>query len=118
MAKTLTDEEIAAIRRNYKRCDEATQEAIIRFRQTGDATEVEAIGRGIIRRYLKPEAQVALDGASAETPLTALQVESLTMLEIVLDLQDALNITIADEELRRFATLGDVLAYLRTKAGG
>jgi acyl carrier protein len=37
------------------------------------------------------------------------------MLEIILDVQDALDITIEDSELRGFETLGDVTGFLEKK---
>jgi len=115
MSKTLTPEEIEALRRNYKRCGEATVEAILRYRESHALEEVALVGKGIIRRYLKADAAQLLDSATPDMPLADLQVESLTLLEIVLDLQDALEITIEDEELREFKTVGDVLQFLEAK---
>jgi 3-hydroxyacyl-[acyl-carrier-protein] dehydratase len=115
MPNPLTEEEIALIRRNFKKCTDETLDAIIRFRASRDAAEVATIARGIIRRYLPVAHAGLMDTATAETPLTELHIESLTMLEIILDVQDALEITIEDSELREFKTLGDVLGFLEKK---
>ena len=90
-------------------------EAILKYRETGDAGLVETITRGIIQRYLKPEGVEALKNATEETPLASLGVESLTMLEIVLDIQDSLLIEIKDSEMGGLRTLGDVNRFLKEK---
>jgi 3-hydroxyacyl-[acyl-carrier-protein] dehydratase len=115
MPSQLTNDEADIIWRNFKRCSPETIEAIIRFRGGRDPVEVPDIARGIIRRYLPAENAGLLDSATAETPLADLRIESLTMLEIILDVQDALDITIEDSELREFKTLGDVLSFLEKK---
>jgi acyl carrier protein len=53
--------------------------------------------------------------ATEETSFAELAIESLTMFEIVMDIQDALDIEIADAELRSLATLGDLMRLLREK---
>ena len=115
MATELNADEIERIRRNFKRCSDPTIEAIVHFRGTGDTSVIPAIARGIMRRYLPEAQQPALDAATDSTPLADLNIESLTMLEIILDVQDALDITIEDSELREFQTLGDILSFLEKK---
>jgi acyl carrier protein len=115
MASELTNNEKDCIRRNFKRCSPETIEAIIRFREGRDPSEVHGIACGIIRRYMAAEHAGLLDAATADTLLSDLRIESLTMMEIVLDMQDALDITISDAELRDFKTLGDVLGFLEKK---
>ncbi len=111
----MTDEEIAAIEKNFRRCGDETIQAIVRFRRDNDISAVPVIVRGIIRRYLPAHQVEAFANATEETPLGDLQIESLTMLEIMLDVQDALNITIEDAEMREFKTLGDVQQFLQKK---
>lgn len=115
MSSNLTEDEIALIRRNFKRCSEETIEAILRFRETREPACVRPIVRGVVRRYLPARSIETLDHATDDTPLAELNIESLTMLEIILDIQDALCITIEDSELREFKTLGDVNRFLENK---
>ena len=112
---TLTEDEIEDIRRNFSSCSEETVNAIVKFRQGGDLGELPAIVRGIVERYLPEEGKEAFREATPETPLETLQVDSLAMLEIVLDIQDAVDISIDDSEIREFRTLGDVRAFLEAK---
>ena len=115
MSNALNDEEIAKIRRNYKRCGEETVNAILFYRETGDAGLVEPITRGIIQRYLRPEGVEMFKNATMETPLIMLGIESLTMLEIILDIQDSLVVEIKDSEMGGFRSLGDVVRFLQGK---
>jgi len=115
MPNPLKDEEIALIRRNYKRCSAETVTAILKYRETGDAGLVATIAGGIIQRYLRPEGEELFKNATLDTPLASLGVESLTMLEIILDLQDSLEIEIKDSEMGGFLTLGDVYRFLKDK---
>lgn len=115
MATPLTDEQIAELKQQFKRCDEETVNAIVNFRQTGDKAQLPVIVKGVVKRYLPADKVALLDNATEETPLTELHVESLTMLEIVLDIQDAVDVVIEDSELREVKTLGDVRKFLELK---
>ena len=115
MPGQLTDDEITHIRRNFKRCSEETIDSIVRFRQSRDLACVRPIVRGIVQRYLPASSAEMLKNATDETPLADLRIESLTLLEIVLYVQDALDITIEDSEMREFHTLGDVNRFLEKK---
>lgn len=115
MPTELSAEEIDKLRRSFKRCDEATVEAILSFRQTGDPAAVPIITRGIIARYLRSDTRDFFATAAPETLLSSLGVDSLTMLEIVLDVQEALDISVEDSELKSLRTVGEVNRLLAEK---
>lgn len=115
MTTPLTDGQIAELREQFKRCDGETIDAIVKFRQTGDTSLLPRIVRGVVRRYLPADKVGLLDSATEETNLTDLHIESLTLLEIVLDIQDAVDVVIEDAELRQVKTLGDVRKFLELK---
>jgi acyl carrier protein len=115
MSTPLTDEQVAEIRQQFKRCSEETIDAIVKFRQTGDTTLLPVIVRGVVRRYLPADKAGLLDTATEQTNLTELHIESLTMLEIVLDIQDAVDVVSEDAELREVKTLADVRKFLELK---
>ena len=108
MLTELTEEEKDGLRRSFKRCRENTVDAIINLRQTGDPSFIPEILRGIVWRYVQAETRPVVDQATLETPLASLGIDSLMMLEVVLDVQDALDIVIEDADLRRVQTIGDV----------
>jgi acyl carrier protein len=107
-----TEEEIDGIRRNFKRCREETVDAIINLRRTGNTDLIEPIVRGIVWRYVQEDARHVVEEAKPETPLAALGIDSLMMLEVVLDVQDALDVVIEDADLRQMHTMGDVIQFL------
>lgn len=115
MATELTQEEKDSLRRSFKRCREGTVEAIIALRETGDTAQIPTIVRGIVWRYVQPEARPVVEEATPETPLVALGIDSLMMLEVVLDVQDALDLVIEDSDLRQMQTIGDVVGFLQTR---
>jgi 3-hydroxyacyl-[acyl-carrier-protein] dehydratase len=115
MSTPLTEEQIAEIRQQFKRCTDETVDAIVGFRQTGDTSLLPKIVRGVVQRYLPADKAELLKSATEETNLAELQIESLTMLEVVLDIQDAVDVVIEDAELREVRTLGDVRKFLELK---
>ncbi len=117
MVTELTDEQMTKVKHDFRRCREGTPEAIIDLRRTGDTTLIPEILRGIVWRYVRPEAREQVEKASLETPLSALGMDSLMMLEVVLDVQDALDVTVEDAELRRVKTFDDISQLLIQRFG-
>lgn len=110
-----TEEQIDQIRRNFKRCREGTFEAIIDLQRTGDPEFIPTIVRGVVWRYVHSDVQPRVDQATIETPLGSLGIDSLTMMEIVLDVQDALDLVIEDADLKQMKTIGDVIGFLQQR---
>jgi 3-hydroxyacyl-[acyl-carrier-protein] dehydratase len=108
MPTELSDEQIKKVNHDFRRCREGTAEAIIKLRRTGDTALIPEILRGIVWRYVRPESREQVEKASLETPLSALGMDSLMMLEVVLDVQDAIDVTVEDAELRQVKTFDDV----------
>src|SRR3712207_4334826 len=109
MPTEVSDAEVEQVRKSFRRCREGTADAIIELRRTGDTSLITPIVRGIVWRYVQEETRAVLDNATPETPLASLGIDSLMMLEVVLDVQDALDVTIEDSDLRRMRTIGDVI---------
>ena len=112
MPTELTEQEIEQINKSFKRCREGTAEAIVELRRTHDTSLIPAIVRGIVWRYVAEDARHVVEEAKPETPLAALGIDSLMMLEVVLDVQDALDLVIEDSDLRQMHTIGDVIDFL------
>ena len=110
-----TQEQLDQIRRSFRRCREGTVDAIIELQRTGNAELISTIVRGIVWRYINKDAQPVLDRATAETPLASLGIDSLTMMEVVLDVQDALDLVIEDSDLRHMRTIGDFIGFLQQR---
>lgn len=111
-----TEQEITALRVNLKRCSPQTVEAAVRFRTTGDLSEIPTVVYGIIERHLPAENPRDLSQASDDTKLIEdLGIDSLTLLEIVLSIEETTGISVENEELREIMTLGQVKEFIAHK---
>jgi acyl carrier protein len=115
----LSDEQVAELKNTLKRCSSETIEAAIEFRNEGNLDAIPVVVYGIIQRYLPVEAASKLEASTDKTRLIEdLGIDSLTMLEIVLSIEEALALRIENEELREIQTLGDVKEFIKQKAQG
>ena len=102
-----------------KRCPVGTFEAALAFRKSKDISQVEIIVMGIIDRHLEPEQrEILADSDDTLRMYEDLGMDSLTMLEVVMLVEQTLEVSIDNEELRDLRTIGDVKAYLNAKAKG
>ena len=102
-----------------KRCPVGTYEAAISFRLNQDISQIEKIVLGIIDRHLEPEQrEIFVKCDDTLRMYDDLGLDSLTMLEIVMMVEQTLDVSIDNEELRDLRTLGDVKSYLSAKARG
>jgi len=114
----LSDQEKENLQESFRRCRPGTLEAIYEYRETGKLDALETVVYGIIDRYMPPEAEKRIDDAGDDALLAdELGIDSLTMLEIVLSIEEALGIRVDDSELQSIRTLGEVKSYLGQKAG-
>ena len=102
-----------------KRCSSETLQAALSFRKSKDVNQIETIVLGIIDRHLEPEQREVFKGADDAFRLYEdLGLDSLTMLEIVMLVEQTLQVSIDNEELRDLRTIGDVKQYLDAKVRG
>ncbi len=116
-----TEQEIQNIRTALKRCSPETVEAALRFRTTNDLTALPTVVYGIIERHLPPENTRSLADAGDETRLIEdLGIDSLTLLEIVLTIEETIGISVENDELRDIRTLGEVKTFIvhKISSGG
>jgi acyl carrier protein len=109
----LNPEQEAKLHESFKRCNPETVAAILRFRNQADLSAVIIVVHGVIERYLKLAPGETLAAKSGTTRLGEdLGIDSLTMLEIVMAIEEALDFRIEDSEARAIRTLGDVRQYV------
>ncbi len=116
----LTENQLATIRQTLKRCSPETIAAAIQIRACQDLEALPVFVLGVINRYLPPENRAKLTEASNSTRLVEdLGIDSLTMLEIVLTIEESLEIDKVDNaELQTLRTIGDIKNFLAEKASG
>jgi len=115
----LSKQDKEELQESFRRCRPGTLEAIYEYRESGSAESLETVVCGIIDRYMPPESPMKIDDADDDTLLADdLGIDSLTMLEIVLSIEEALAVRVDDSELQTIRTLGEVKDYLKGKAAG
>lgn len=116
LAKPFAPEDEAALREALKRCSPSTFEAAVQYRKTGNPEHVPAVAIGVIERFVEPDLRVKLKDADDDLRLIEdLGVDSLTMMEIVILVEDVLQLSINNEELRNLRTVGDVKTFIDCK---
>ncbi|MEO5960989.1 MAG: phosphopantetheine-binding protein [Opitutaceae bacterium] len=117
--KAFAPEDETALREALKRCSPSTFEAAVQFRKTGNAEHVPAVVIGVIERFVEPDLRMKLKDADDDLRLIEdLGIDSLTMMEIVILVEDVLQMSINNDELRNLRTVGDVKTFVDCKIRG
>jgi len=117
--KLFTSEEDAHLRVTLKRCSTTTYIAAREFRKTGNPEHLLPIVHGILERYIAPKLRPKLMEPDDGLRLVEdLNLDSLTLTEIVILVEDVLQISIYCDEPRHFRTLGDLKQAIRTHRAG
>ncbi len=117
--KPFAPEDEAALREALKRCSPSTFEAAVQFRKTGNPEHVPAVVIGIIERFVEPDLRMKLKDADDDLRLIEdLGIDSLTMMEIVILVEDVLQMSINNDELRNLRMVGDVKTFIDCKIRG
>lgn len=117
--KPFAPEDEIALREALKRCSPSTFEAAIQFRKTGNPEHVPAVVIGVIERFVEPDLRTKLKDADDDLRLIEdLGIDSLTMMEIVILVEDVLQMSINNDELRNLRTVGDVKTFIDCKIRG
>jgi len=117
--KPFAPDDEAALREALKRCSPSTFEAAVQFRKTGNADHMPAVVIGVIERFVEPDLRAKLKDADDDLRLIEdLGIDSLTMMEIVILVEDVLQLTINNDELRNLRTVGDVKTFIDCKIRG
>jgi len=119
MSVTLTENDLADLKEGLRRCSPETTNAAIRYRERGDLDAIPLVVFGILDRYQPATAPIKLSEANNDTRLIEdIGLDSLTLLEIVLSIEEVLKLRIENEELREIRTLGQLNKFLHAKITG
>ncbi|MCX6937427.1 MAG: acyl carrier protein [Verrucomicrobia bacterium] len=109
----------AQLRDSLRRCSEQTIQAALAYRQTKAPAHTLPVVVGIIERYVDPELRAKLTEAGEDLRLVEdLGLDSLTMMEIVMLVEEVVGLTISNDELRGLLTVGDIRTFIDRKAAG
>ncbi|MEO7701936.1 MAG: phosphopantetheine-binding protein [Opitutus sp.] len=88
----------------------------MQYRKTGNPEHVPAVVIGVVERFVEPDLRVKLKDADDDLRLIEdLGIDSLTMMEIVILVEDVLQLSINNDELRNLRTVGDVKTFIDCK---
>ena len=91
----------------------------MQFRKTANPEHVPAVVIGVIERFVEPDLRMKLKDADDDLRLIEdLGIDSLTMMEIVILVEDVLTMSINNDELRNLRTVGDVKTFIDCKIRG
>jgi acyl carrier protein len=118
--KILKKEEKDRILESLKRCPKGTAKYAINYKETGDLKSAFKVIIGIIDRFLENEHKGKLNKSGGENLRLSedLGIDSLTMVEIVMLVEESLNVSVENEELRNLRTLKEVKNYIKMKISG
>jgi acyl carrier protein len=118
-AREFTVEDDARLGDALKRCSLSTRAAAREFRRTGNVEHLPAVVHGLIEHYVERGSRAKLERGGDDLRLVEdLALDSLTMLEIVFLAEEVLQVSIDNEELRPFRTVGDIKKFIVSKMGG
>lgn len=111
--KQITPTEIEDIRETLKRCPEGTLEALVAFRNEGDIAALDRFMVGVFKRHIEPEYHDLLDGDRSKLSFVDdLGVDSMTMMEIVMMVEECLGIRIENQDLMSVRTYADLNKFI------
>jgi acyl carrier protein len=115
----ITQAEIDTLKESLRRCSSETIDAAIIYRTSKDVALVPVIVTGIIERFLEPDIKPMISSGDDSLLLfDDLGVDSLTMMEIVILVEETLDISIENEELRGLQSISDIKKFITSKLGG
>lgn len=117
--RLFTSAEEDSLRESLRRCSPATIEAAISYRREGDTKLLSPIIIGIFERFVEPDQRARLAGECDDLRVIEdLGLDSLTMMEIVMLVEEVTHTKIENEELRGLVTIGDIKTFVDCRARG
>lgn len=111
--------EDAHLRDLLKRCSAATVEAAVQYRRSKDPNHIPAIVLGVVERFLDPAAAQKLKEPDDDLRVMEdLGLDSLTLMEAVIMIEEVIQISINNDELRNLRTIGDIRVFIDHKVRG
>ena len=112
-------EDDPVLREALKRCSPATYYAACKFRASGAAADLQLVVIGVVERFVERDLRAKLHAGDDTLRLREdLGLDSLTMMEVVMLVEEVLPISVSNEELTHLRTLGDTRRFIADKHAG
>jgi len=117
--KPVTQHEKDIFKETLKRCPRGTLEALLRYRESRDLGDLNQFLLGCIKRHTDKEYHGLLDGGDSDISFVGdLGIDSMTMMEIVMMVEECLGVHIENQDLMSVRTLGDLNGFLHKSVEG
>ena len=111
--KPIEEDELEDIKESLKRCQEGTFESLVEFRSTGNHEALHNFLVGVLKRHVEPEYASLLDNENLTVSFADdLGIDSMTMMEVVMMVEESLGIHIENEQLMEIQNYGDLDRYI------
>ena len=111
-----TPEDDPVLREALKRCSPATYYAACKFRATGTAGDLQLVVLGVIERFVERDHRAKLQAGDDSLRLREdLGLDSLTMMEVIMLVEEVVPIAISNAELTHLQTVGDTRRFIAGK---
>lgn len=112
--KTIDESELNEIKETLKRCPEGTLAALLLYKQNGDVDALKTFLFGCIRRHTDEEYHHVLDSGSDKISFVDdLGLDSMTIMEIVMMVEECLGVRFDNDKLMQMETLSDLNKYIK-----
>jgi 3-hydroxyacyl-[acyl-carrier-protein] dehydratase len=102
-----------------KDCSTKTKAAVLCYRKNKDVKSLSIIVIGIIEKHLEDEYKLVLKSGGDDLLITEdLGIDSIIMMEVVMNIEEVLNLSVPNEELTDLRSVGDLKFYLEKKSQG
>ena len=109
----ITKEQFSQYRDTLKRCPEGTLDALRCYRETGSLEGLSKFLIGCIKRHTEEEYHHLIEGNDPKVSfIDDLSIDSMTMIEIVMMVEECLEIKIDNQDLIKIRSMGDLNTYL------
>lgn len=116
MNKPIRDEEREDIEEALKGCRAGTYDALSEFRTSGNVDSFNTFLTAVLQKFVEPEFAELLDKDKTDLHFAEdLGVDSMTMMEIVIVVEECLGIKMENEDLMEIQTYGDLDSYVSSK---
>ena len=112
--KSVVESDQENLKDTLRRCPEGTLEALLDYRANGNFESLSAFLIGCIKRHTDEEYQACLDAESDSVSfIDDLGIDSMTMMEVVMMVEECLQIQIDNQDLMNLQTIGDLNTYIK-----
>jgi 3-hydroxyacyl-[acyl-carrier-protein] dehydratase len=116
-AKHITEDERKNLEEVLKRCPAGTLEALVLYREAGDVGALNRFLTGCLKRHIDQEYYDLLDSGRPDLSfIDDLGIDSMTMMEVAMMIEECLLIRIDNQELVQIQTLGDLDGFIKKTA--